>query len=290
MEERIEPMHKPCLIRPTRSAGMGLTLLTVLFILQGCAQFANVSASLFMMTPEQEVTFGEKVKTEVEKDLTLVNDPEVVNYVREVGQKVYAQSPKTPFPVQFYVVADSTLNAFAIPGGTIYVHTGVIEAADDEAELASVIAHEMGHVVRRHSARQVSAQTGLQVVEEVVLGNDSGQATQMVTNLLKQGVLFNYSREDEREADAIGVGTLYRADYDPMAMYNFFQKLQTQGGAAEGPVSTFFASHPPTSERMDNVLAIVNNLTKKPYEKPITELRRTQARTETLGLAAPAAQ
>jgi predicted Zn-dependent protease len=241
-----------------------------------------------MMTTEQEVSFGEQVKTEVEKDLTLVNDPEVVGYVRDVGQKVWGQSPKTPFPVEFYVVADNTLNAFAIPGGSIYVHTGLIEAADDEAELASVIAHEMGHVVRRHSARQVSRQTGIQVVEEIVLGNDTGQATQLVTGLLKQGVMFNYSREDEREADAIGVGTIYRAGYDPMAMYSFFHKLQEQGGSPEGPVSTFFASHPPTSERMNNVLEIVNNLEKKPTERPITDLRRTQARIEELGLVPPA--
>lgn len=265
---------------------MAMVLSSILMI-QGCAQFANISAALFMMTPEQERDFGKKVQVEVEKELTIVNDPEIVGYVRQVGKTVWDQSPKTPFPVEFYVIDDPTLNAFAIPGGTIYVHTGLIEASDDEAELASVIAHEMGHVVRRHSARQVSRDTGLKMFEQILLGNDNGQATQLLSGLVKQGVMFNYSRDDEREADAIGVGTLYRAGYDPMAMHTFFQKLQDQGESPSGPVSNFFASHPPTSERMNNVLTTISNMQPKAYKRPITDLRRTQARIETLGYSAP---
>ncbi|MCL5269609.1 MAG: M48 family metallopeptidase [bacterium] len=252
----------------------------------GCAPFAAVSESLFMMSPTQEVEFGAKVKDEVAKQYKLVQDPEVVGYVRDLGTKVWLKSPQSPFKAEFNVVADKSINAFAIPGGSVYVNSGLIDAAGDEAELAAVIAHELGHVVERHSARQVSRQTGMAAIEQIALGQDAGQATQLISSLLSQGIMFRYSRADEQQADRIALGTLDRMGYDPTAMMTFFDKLLKKYPDQGGPVSTLFASHPPTAERIADAKAIIQTLPPRQYVRPVTDLRRIQGRLDQLGLGA----
>ena len=249
----------------------------ILATLAGCAQFDAVSTSLFMMPVDQEIQLGNEFEQQIAKEMTLVSDPQVVSYVRKVGNRVAAGAPLGEIQPEFFVVQNDEINAFAVPGGAVYVQTGLIKAAADEAELAGVMAHELGHVVHRHGAKQVSRQTGLQMIEQVLVG-EGGQAAQLASSLLKQGVLFDYSREDERQADQVAVTTLYKAGYDPMGVRDFFNKLLETYGDNQSVVGSFFASHPPTSERVQNVTAMVQALPQRQYERPTSELKRIQGR------------
>jgi predicted Zn-dependent protease len=247
--------------------------------LAGCAPFAVMSESMFMMTPQEETVLGDKLKVEVGKQYRLNRMPDVNQYVAALGSKLWLYSPKGDFQPEFHVIDDDAINAFAIPGGGIYVNTGAILAAADEAELAGVIAHEIGHVVRRHGARAVSRQSGVNLLQQVLIGNESGEAAQWLGGLLSQGILFNYSREDELQSDSIAVGTLYRSGYDPNGLRTFFQTLQQRyGSGGGGPVAQLFASHPPTAERMSRVGQLVGELSDPPTSRPTAELRAIQAR------------
>ena len=256
--------------------------------LHGCAVFPALTQSLFMITPAQEVELGKQLKTELEKkDVVYVNDPVVDRYADQLGAKVVANAQPALVPVSFHVIKNAELNAFAIPGGDIFVHSGLIDAAEDEAELASVLAHELGHVIKRHSARQLSMATGtdylVQLANQLLLGEDSGQAAQLLMSVAKQGLLFNYSRQDELEADAVAVNILDKAGYDPRAMESFFKKLIDKYGDQD-PLIPFFATHPPTRERIDNVETMIKTLPPRDYQRPVTDLRTIQGRLESLGL------
>lgn len=255
--------------------------LTGLF--SGCAVVGGMADSMFLMSVDDESQMAAKMRPELEKELTLVKDPELNAYVTRVGNKVWANSPQSPFTPTFQIVKDDEINAFAVLGGFMYVNTGMIAAADDEAELAAVMAHEAGHAIGRHGARNVSRQQGLGVVQQIVLGSDAGQIASIATSVLASGALSNYSRDFERESDRIAVDTLWRAGYDPMAMSTFFAKLQAKYGSSGGGLASFFASHPATQDRMDAVAAQVKLLPPKPYNRPVDELRAAQARLKQLG-------
>lgn len=274
-----------------RSFCLALFAATLALGMQGCAVLDAAVTPIFMMSIEKEIAVGEQFKEEIEKDLVFVEDEEIVNYVRKVGATVVAHAKKqAEVPVTFSVVVNEEINAFAIPGGHIYVHTGLIDSSEDEAELASVLAHELGHVVYRHGAKHVSRATGYQVgaavVEAVVLGRNSGISTEVVRDLIGKGVLQNYSRRDELEADSIAIPTLYAAGYDPGGMITFFETLNERYGEQSG-AATFFASHPPTSDRIERVRESIDMLPpKEGLLRPIGDLRRIQAKLQDLGYSA----
>lgn len=251
-------------------------LFIMLSFLSGCSAFGSLSDALFMMTPQQELAFGAKAKPQIESKLVMVNDPEINAYVGDLGTRLWANSQKGPLPPRFHVVQDKELNAFAIPGGDVYVHTGTIMSADDEAELAGVIAHELGHVARRHGASQVSRQQGIDLVTQIALGEAAASA-QLLSGIISSGVMFNYSREDEREADAFAINTLNRVGYDPLAMRDFFTKIKAKYGDTSGAM-VLFASHPPTAERIQNVETMISQLPPKQRTRPTAELNNIKAR------------
>lgn len=266
--------------------GWTIQIMGIAWLAMGCQVFDSVLTAS-TMSPAEEMEFGKKVQVEVEKDITFVNDPIIVNYIRKIGQIVVANSPiQSELPARFFVIKNKEINAFAIPGGNIYVHTGLIDAADDEAELASVLAHEYGHVVHRHGAQNVSRAMTAGMLQQLVLGQDSGEVTKAVGGLISQGVLTNYSRQAELEADAIAVPTLYHAGYDPNGMISFFQTLTERYGDSGGGVVSLFASHPPTTERINHVREDIANLPpKEPLLRPINDLRKVQVRLRELGLS-----
>ncbi len=261
-----------------------LSLCLIVLASAGCAPYMRLSENVFMMSPEQEMKLGLRLNGEAEKKFQLVDDEALNQYLHDVGDKVWLNSPQSAIPVKFFIINDPSINAFAIPGGSIYVHTGLIDAVDDEAELAAVMAHEIGHVVQRHSARSISRSTGFDVLQQVVLGSN-GQATQMVRSMFDQLVTNGiYSQQDETDADDMAIGTLHRMGYDPTAMKTFFYKLVERYGDKDGLVA-LFASHPPTRQRIASVNKRIHTLPPKKYVRPITGLRQAQGRLETLGLA-----
>jgi predicted Zn-dependent protease len=179
----------------------------------------------------------------------------VVEYVRGVANKVIAFGKRDRPDVQWQVnVIDDpkTVNAFATPGGFLYVFTGLLAAADDEAQLAGVMAHETGHVVARHSARSMITAYGLEAVAALAGGQNPGLATQLATAIVGNGLMLKHSRDDETEADELGARYASQAGYDPNALITFFHTLQAKEGAMPG-VMVFLSDHPATSARISHL-------------------------------------
>lgn len=223
-------------------------------------------------TIEQEVEIGQKAAPEVDKQLRLLPvDNPVSKYVDWLGQRLAAKAPGFKFPYTFRVVDQKEINAFALPGGPIYVNTGTIAAAN-EAELAGVMGHEISHVVMRHSTRQASRQNKAAVPLAILsgvlgasVGGWAGSLAQMGISIGAGSVFTKYSRDAETEADMVGAQIIYDAGYDPRAMVTFFQKLKEQQGGGGGP--SFLASHPDPGNRAANVASILSRFPARTFQQ-----------------------
>ena len=222
-------------------------------------------------TLEQEVQLGRQAVAEVEKQLQLLPpDHPTSRFVNHLGQTLAAQAPGYRFPYTFKVVREKSINAFALPGGPIYMHTGLIEAAS-ESELAAVMGHEISHVVMRHSTRQASramkAQLPLAILGGVLgagVGGVAGSLGQLGASLVSGSVMMKYSRDAETEADMVGAQIMYDAGYNPQAAVSFFTKLASQSRGSSGP--QFLASHPDPGNRAQNITSILSRFPPKSYK------------------------
>lgn len=222
-------------------------------------------------TIEQEVQLGQQAVKEIEKNLPLLPaDHPTSKYIAALGAKLAANAPGYKFPYTFKVVKQKEINAFALPGGPIYINIGTINAGS-EAELAGVMGHEISHVVMRHSARQAAkaakAQLPLAILGGVLgagVGGWAGSLAQMGLSIGAGSVFMKYSRDAETEADMVGAQIIYDAGYDPNALVTFFQKLKAQQGDAGGP--SFMASHPDPGNRAKNVASILSRFPVKQYQ------------------------
>ena len=209
-----------------------------------------------LVSDEQEAQLGAQVKQELDKQGTkYVQDPEIVNYVRGVAQKIFVSADKDRPGVKWkvYVIDDpKQVNAFATPGGYLYVFTGLLMAADNEAQLAGVWGHESGHVVARHSARQMVDAMGLETVIGMALGQNPNQLAELAATLAAKGALLSYSRQDETEADEYGARYSAQAGYDPRGIMQFFEKLKKMEG--EQPAfAKYLSDHPATQDRIEHL-------------------------------------
>jgi predicted Zn-dependent protease len=208
-----------------------------------------------VFSQQQDVQLGEQYSQEVNKQMPVLpdNDP-LTQYVRTIGQRLQAQLPENPYKYTFHVVEQKEINAFALPGGPVYVNVGTLRAADNEAEVAGVIAHEMSHVYMRHSTRQASkqvlAQVPLAVLGGMLGGGVMGQLAEMGIGFGLNSVFLKYSRDAESEADSVGAVLMYKAGYNPSAMADFFLKLEKEGGAS-GP--QFLSDHPNPGNREEAI-------------------------------------
>ena len=221
-------------------------------------------------TIEQEVDYGRKAIPEIEKNLPLLPaDHPTSKYIDKLGHKLADKAPGYKFPYTFRVVKQKEINAFALPGGPIYVNIGTIQAGS-EAELAGVMGHEISHVVMRHSTRQASRQAKASVPLAILsgvlgasVGGWAGSLAQMGISIGAGGVFTKYSRDAETEADMVGAQIIYDTGYNPNAMVTFFQKLKEQQGKGGGP--SFLASHPDPGDRAKNVASILSRFPAKQY-------------------------
>jgi predicted Zn-dependent protease len=214
------------------------------------------SVAKAVVSDEQEKQLGDQVKQELDKQGTkYVQDPEVVAYVQGVAKKIFVAADKDRPGVAWhvYVIDDpKQVNAFATPGGNLFVYTGLLMAADNEAELAGVWGHEAGHVVARHSVRQMVDAMTTQTVIEMALGQNPNQLAQVAATLAAQGALLHYSREDESAADEYGARYASAAGYDPKGLITFFQKLQKMEGEVPA-FSKYLSDHPATADRITHL-------------------------------------
>ncbi len=215
---------------------------------------------LNFFTPEQDIELGREVAKDAERKLQMLNRPRVDDYLNRLGKRLASYAPGEKYPYQFKCVNDPTINAFALPGGFLYINRGTIEAADNEAELAGVIGHEIGHVAMRHGTNQATksylAQAPLALLG-AFLGSDSAGAilAQIGTSFALNSVLLKYSRDDERQSDLIGAQILYDANYDPRYMAQFFEKLDAKKSGTD-----FFSSHPNPENRIQNIHTEIDRL------------------------------
>ena len=202
---------------------------------------------------QQEVQLGKQFSREIEKELKIYSDPVVTAYIDQLGQHLANHSQRRNITYHFKVVNTEVVNAFAVPGGYLYVNIGLIRAAENESELAGVIGHEIGHVVGKHGVKQMTRQLGLAAVAQLALGEDQSKLKKMVANLATNGVLTKYSRDAEREADMYAVQEMYDAGIDPEGMATFFEKLHNLQKSKPSRLQQMFATHPLTTERITAV-------------------------------------
>ncbi len=237
-----------------------LVILVILLLpaLAYAVEQLNFKPGFNFYKPEQDVQLGKQNALQVEKQLPMLNDPMTVNYITQLGRKLARYEPNSLsiYVWDFHVVNTEDINAFALPGGYIFVNRGTIEVAQNEAQLAGVIAHEEGHVVMRHGTHQAS-EMALVKTPLSILGGILGMSSSSAASIVQAGLGFGVnsiflhnSRDIEAQADAVGTYTLYRAGYDPYAMAQFFQILQKKY-----PQRTlqFFSDHPNPGNRIQNV-------------------------------------
>ena len=210
---------------------------------------------------EKEIQLGRQLAEEIERNAKIVEDPVIAEYVNRIGQNIVNNSDaKVPFTIK--VIDSEEVNAFALPGGYFYVNTGLIELAQDEAELAGVMAHEIAHVAARHGTRSATRAQLAQfaTIPLLFVGGWLGYGIQQAANFAVPMTMLKFSREFERDADFLGVQYMYKAGYDPASMVQFFERLKALQKRKKNAVARAFSSHPLTKDRIMAVQKTINEL------------------------------
>ena len=229
------------------------------------------------VSQQQEVQIGQEQAAQVNQQLPILNDPVVNNYVNQLGQQIASPTPRSDLQWSFAVVNTNDVNAFALPGGFVYVNRGVLERASNESEVAAVLGHEIEHVVLRHSVKQMEQMQGANVGAAVlctltsVCNSGLGQAGIQAAGGL---VFAKFSRTDEQQADEGGFQNVINAGINPTGMLTFFQKLlaEEQQSGGGGATAGWFSDHPGTSDRIADVERMLSQV-------PQSELSRLRTNT-----------
>lgn len=218
----------------------------------------NVSKGLNFYSMEQELALGKQLSIEVQRQAKIIDDPIISEYINRLGQNLARNSDVT-FPVTFTLIESGEINAFTLPGGYVFINTGLLELSGNEAELASAIAHEIGHAAARHATRQASRDRLLKfgTLPLAILG---GPAARVVVNETVPIASMKFSREFENEADLLGVEYLWKAGYDPNASIDLFEALASTEKRQPGSVSKLFRAHPLTPDRIEKTQKNIDKL------------------------------
>ena len=204
---------------------------------------------IFISTPE-EVEIGEQVASEVESEEKLLRGLAVQKYVDGVGQKVAKVCDRRDVNYEFKVIDKDEINAFACPGGFIYIYTGLLDVLDNESQLAGVLAHEISHVVARHSIKKLQNIYGYSILAQIALGDKAKGAAGDVVNVAAMLILQGYSRDNEFEADRYGILYMKNAGYNPKGMIQVFEKFKKMEGGSYPAVLNLLSTHPPPADRI----------------------------------------
>jgi len=212
----------------------------------------NVGNGLNFYSLEREIAVGQDLAKQVEQSSKLVNDPDVTSYVNRIGQNLVRNSDaRVPFTIK--VIDSGEINAFALPGGFFYVDSGLILAAESEAELAAIMAHEIAHVAARHATKNMTKQQiwNMASIPLMFVGGPAGYAIAEVASIAVPMSFLKFSRDSEREADMLGLQYDYAAGYDPQAFIQFFERLKAQEKAGKhSKIAKVFSTHPMTADRI----------------------------------------
>lgn len=218
---------------------------------------AATASALALISVEQEIELGRQAQVEVRQQVPRLHDTTVVRYISDIGRRLARHARGPRYPYSFTVANKREINAFALPGGPVWIHHGAISAAENEAQLAAVLAHEIAHISQRHAADRISKQlvaNGLIGTLGALLGNDrSAQRAQLGARILAGGYMLKFSRDDEREADDVGAAILRRAGWDASEMVGFMETLAREQRRNGKGVAAFLSSHPAPAERADRL-------------------------------------
>jgi predicted Zn-dependent protease len=247
----------------------------------------NVSKGLNFYSLDQEIALGKQLSIEVQKEAKIVDDPIISEYINRLGQNLVRNSDVT-FPVSFKLIEADEINAFTLPGGYVFINTGLMKLSANEAELASAIAHELGHAAARHATRQAS-RNRLASVGTIPLAVLGGPLAQLAVNAVMPMAFLQFSREFETEADLLGIQYLWKAGYDPDASIDLFEALESTEKRQPGSVSKLFRSHPLTPDRIEKTQKNIDLLlpARAEYVLNTSEYEDVRARLQDLSKRPP---
>jgi len=228
-----------------------LALVLVVGFAAGCGSGGLASGNSVSL--DQEWQLGNQMAAQVAQQMQLSNDATAKAYLTAVGERIHAATPLANRPFTFDIVNDPNVNAFSIPGGHIYINAGLIAQADKVDELAGVVAHEISHVVARHVIKQVETQQEIGAIGAILLGQNPSGLQQLLAQVIAGGAMARFSRADEKEADDLGLQFMTKAGYDPHGMLDMFQKLLSLEKGGNSTVTRFFADHPGTQDRINDI-------------------------------------
>jgi len=222
-----------------------------------CATSGINKGDVSLISIGEEWQLGQQLSTDIAKQKHILDTPEITGYVTRMGQDIIAQAkgdtPVADQPWHFYVIDDDTVNAFNIPGGYVYLQSGLVAKADTYAELMGVMAHECSHGLARHGVENLTKQYGIVMVASLVLGKNPAVYEQILASVLANGAVSKFSRNAEAEADRLGAHYMYEAGVNPEGMVNFFRVLLELRQSRPSAIEQFFASHPLTEDRIADV-------------------------------------
>jgi beta-barrel assembly-enhancing protease len=243
--------------------------------------------SIQFYSVEREVAIGRQLAAEVDRTSKIINDPIVTEYINRVAQNLVLHSDsKVPFTIK--VIDAQEVNAFALPGGFLYVNRGLLEAAENEAEVAGVIAHEIAHVAARHGVEQASKGELFNYLSLplIFLGGIGGYAIRQGLGLAVPLTFLKFSRGAEKEADRLGAQYMWASGYDPNALITFFEKLQAKNKKKPGTLSKLFSTHPMTGDRITEVQELIGRFPERgEYQISSSEFSQVKSRITSISAA-----
>ncbi|MCG9128081.1 M48 family metalloprotease [Candidatus Poribacteria bacterium] len=267
-------MLKHTLNRSHFSYSISYGLLTILLLfLSGCVSLNTLESGgnailesisdLNIFTDEEETQFGKAYVAEHDKKTRIYRDPIINNYINSLGHSLVRHCKRKDIQYTFKVVDKKGVNAYAVPGGYIYIHLDLIRLAKTESELAAVLGHEIGHIVGQHSMKRLTQIYGVEILKQLILDEDSDELTKLIVDIIAAGYLFKYSRDNERESDMYGVQNIYDAGFNPEGAAKFFESMRNKQASEPSTLEALISTHPIHSERIMNVRNQIKSLPPK---------------------------
>lgn len=227
--------------------------ISVVALLLGCATTGpGGKKDLILISDDQEIGLGLEFDKQVRSESKVLDNAQWQSYFTETGQRIVTVSDRKNIEYHFTVIKSDDINAFATPGGYVYIYTGLLKLMDSEAQLAAVTAHEISHVVARHGVKRLQQALGISILLEIVSGKSDSQTLQTAIGLGLNVALSGYSRSNEREADRFGIHYMVLAGYNPKGAIDMFEKLASASEGERNFFENMMATHPETQERIQN--------------------------------------